>query len=247
MKVIGIIPARFGSTRFPGKPLTLIHGKTMIERVYRRAEQASSLSRIIVATDDKRIFDHVTGFGGEVIMTDEKHPSGTDRCAEVISQVPDAELVVNIQGDEPYIHPGQIDLLVNCLADSGASIATLVKKVTDIADLENVNIPKVVVAQNGNALYFSRSLVPYTKPENRQQAVSNGLYYKHIGIYGYRAIDLPRLAALPKGKMEVLESLEQLRWLEHGFSIRVAVTEHDNVAIDVPGDVGVVESRFSAD
>ena len=247
MKTVGIIPARYGSTRFPGKPLTLIHGRSMIERVYRRASEAGSLSGVIVATDDQRIFDHVKGFGGEVMMTSEAHQSGTDRCAEVVSGLDSVDLVVNIQGDEPYIHPGQIDLLVNCLISTGAPIATLVKVVTEPSDLENVNIPKVVLSKAGKALYFSRSLVPFSKPEQRHEMFRNGLYYKHIGIYGYKASVLPELAALPKGVLENMESLEQLRWLENGYEIRAAVSEHDNIAVDIPQDVITIEARFPAE
>jgi 3-deoxy-manno-octulosonate cytidylyltransferase (CMP-KDO synthetase) len=248
MKAVGIIPARFASTRFPGKPLTLIHGKSMIERVYRRAMEARSLVSVVVATDDSRIYDHVAAFGGSVVMTDPGHQSGTDRCAEVVAGLGgDFDVVVNVQGDEPYIHPGQIDLVTGCFANSGTQISTLVKQITDESDLDNVNIPKVVMAAGGKALYFSRSLVPYSKPHERVEMMRNGVYFKHIGIYGYRASVLPVLAGLSRGKLEISESLEQLRWLENGYSIYAAISDHDNFAVDVPEDVAMIEARFPAD
>ncbi len=246
MKVLGIIPARYGSTRFPGKPLAKIHGITMIERVYRRAKLATSLHDVIVATDDHRIYDYVVGFGGKVIMTSDQHPSGTDRCAEVVAKVKEAyDVVVNIQGDEPYIHPEQIDLLVSCFKSGDSDLATLIKKITSVEELDQVNLPKVVIDNAGKALYFSRSVVPFTKPEARSQAVEQGLYYKHIGIYGYRASLLPELAALPKSKLEIMESLEQLRWLENGYSITTAISNHENLAVDAPEDIALIESRFT--
>ncbi|MBK9423949.1 MAG: 3-deoxy-manno-octulosonate cytidylyltransferase [Bacteroidetes bacterium] len=246
MKVLGIIPARFGSTRFPGKPLAKIHGVTMIERVYRRAKLANSLNDVIVATDDQRIYDHVVSFGGKVMMTSDQHPSGTDRCAEVIAKINVAyDVVINIQGDEPYIHPQQIDLLVDCFKSGSAPLATLVKQITQVAELDQVNLPKVVIDNSGKALYFSRSVVPFTKPEDRSRAVEQGLYYKHIGIYGYRASLLPELAALPKSKLEIMESLEQLRWLENGYSIITAISDHENIAVDAPEDIVLIESRFT--
>lgn len=246
MKVLGIIPARFGSTRFPGKPLAKIHGVTMIERVYRRAKLATSLNDVIVATDDQRIYDHVVSFGGKVMMTSDQHPSGTDRCAEVIAKLNEAyDVVINIQGDEPYIHPQQIDLLVDCFKSGSAPLATLVKQITQVAELEQVNLPKVVIDNSGKALYFSRSVVPFTKSEDRSRAVEQGLYYKHIGIYGYQASLLPELAALPKSKLEIMESLEQLRWLENGYSIITAISDHENIAVDSPEDIVLIESRFT--
>ncbi|MBK6641199.1 MAG: 3-deoxy-manno-octulosonate cytidylyltransferase [Bacteroidetes bacterium] len=246
MKVLGIIPARFGSTRFPGKPLAKIHGVTMIERVYRRAKLANSLNDVIVATDDQRIYDHVVSFGGKVMMTSDQHPSGTDRCAEVIAKINVAyDVVINIQGDEPYIHPQQIDLLVDCFKSGSAPLATLVKQITQVAELDQVNLPKVVIDNSGKALYFSRSVVPFTKPEDRSRAVEQGLYYKHIGIYGYQASLLPELAALPKSKLEIMESLEQLRWLENGYSIITAISDHENIAVDSPEDIVLIESRFT--
>jgi len=245
MKVIGIIPARFASTRFPGKPLTLIHGKTMIQRVYNRASQATKLSKVVVATDDQRIYDHVKDFGGEVVMTSTSHPSGTDRCAEALKRCDEHyDLVINIQGDEPYIHPQQIDLLVDCFNNKDASIGTLVKQITDADELQNRNIPKVVRDVSGWALYFSRQPIPYSKAEETISFINKGLYFKHIGIYGYRAEILPVLASLPPGNLEICESLEQLRWIESGYKIMTAVSGHENIAVDTPSDVVLIEQRF---
>lgn len=242
MKVLGIIPARYGSTRFPGKPLAQILGKSMIERVYRRALDSKLLSEVIVATDDQRIYDHVSAFGGKVVMTSSSHPSGTDRCAEVLEKSADKyEVVVNIQGDEPFIHPGQIDQVIECFKNPDSEIATLVKVIVEERELESRNIPKVVIQQSGKALYFSRRIIPFCADEEKIKFLSEGKFYKHIGIYGYRASVLPKLAQLEKSQLEIMESLEQLRWLENGYSIMTAVTEYDNMAVDSPEDVLLIE------
>src|SRR5688572_15750361 len=219
MKILGIIPARYGSTRFPGKPLALIHGKSMIQRVFERAFQSQGLSEVVVATDDQRIFDHVIAFGGKVVMTATTHPSGTDRCAETLSKSGNFDLVINIQGDEPYIHPEQIDLLINSMVSQNAQIGTLVKGITTKEELFNPNIPKVVRDNEGFALYFSRQPIPFSKDSEVEFNISQRIYFKHIGIYGYQASVLPLLAALKPGKLEKSESLEQLRWLENGYRI----------------------------
>jgi 3-deoxy-manno-octulosonate cytidylyltransferase (CMP-KDO synthetase) len=245
VKTLGIIPARYASTRFPGKPLAMILGKSMVERVYQQALLAETLADVIVATDDQRIFDHVTGFGGKAVMTSPKHPSGTDRCAEALTLTGGGyQLVVNIQGDEPFIHPGQIDLLVNTLASNEPGIGTLVKKITNTQELDNEHIPKVVCDNQGKALYFSRRAIPFCKPAERDAWISRGLFLRHIGIYGYRSELLPRLAALGQGRLEASESLEQLRWLENGFEIITALTDHENLAVDIPSDIHLVESKF---
>ncbi|MBL0342153.1 MAG: 3-deoxy-manno-octulosonate cytidylyltransferase [Bacteroidetes bacterium] len=245
MKTLGIIPARYASTRFPGKPLAVINGKSMIERVYEQALKAELLYDVIVATDDDRIFDHVKTFGGKVTMTASNHLSGTDRCAEVLNKSSEHyELVINIQGDEPYIHPGQIDLLINCFKHADAQIATLVRQITDAADLDNVNLPKVVRQLSGYALYFSRSPIPYCNEKERAAWVNKGAFFKHIGIYGFRSSILPLLAKLPPANLEMAESLEQLRWLENGFRIITAVSDHENLAVDTPGDIVLLEQRF---
>lgn len=242
MKILGIIPSRYASTRFPGKPLVMIQGMSMVERVYKQAAKSSSLQKVIVATDDERIYNHVKDFGGEVVMTASHHPSGTDRCAEVLSNEKEKwDAVINIQGDEPFIDPIQIDLLANSLKGN-VQIATLIKKITSSTELLNPNTPKVVRTSDGRAIYFSRQPIPYYKgadPETWWQLTD---YYKHIGMYGYKADLLPELTNLPVGKLEQAESLEQLRWLEHGYSIATAITELETIAIDTPADLQRLEA-----
>lgn len=231
-KTVAIIPARYASTRFPGKPLVMIGGQSMIERVYRQAQKAKNIGFIVVATDDDRIKKHVEAFGGFAIMTSANIQSGTDRCAEVVEKSNGQwKVVINVQGDEPFINPGQIDSLVDCFNNDETQIATLVKKITDQGDLNNANIPKVVIGNNGNALYFSRACIPFNRSEKEIA------FYKHIGIYGYRVNTLKALAKLKPGMLELTESLEQLRWLENGYSIKTAITEYENVAVDTPEDL----------
>jgi 3-deoxy-manno-octulosonate cytidylyltransferase (CMP-KDO synthetase) len=245
MKVLGVIPSRFGSTRFPGKPLAMIHGVPMIRRVYERASGAASLNAVVVATDDERIFDAVTAFGGKVVMTSASHESGTTRCAEVAETMKgNYELVINVQGDEPYIHPGQIDLLVSCFKNKETGIATLVKQIQDVEDYYNRNIPKVVVGRDGTALYFSRSPIPFCSDQKLTSTPDSFPLFKHIGIYGYRHDILQQIASLPTGVLEKCESLEQLRWLENGFKIQTAVSNHENIAVDSPEDVLKIEQRY---
>jgi 3-deoxy-manno-octulosonate cytidylyltransferase (CMP-KDO synthetase) len=234
--ILGIIPARYASTRFPGKPLVIIDGKPMIQRVYEQALK-SNLDAIVVATDDVRIADAVRSFGGNVVMTSENHPSGTDRCAEALVNFEgDWKAVVNIQGDEPYIQPSQINAIASLLKN-GAPIATLVKKIDSIEELTNINSPKVVLSNKGDALYFSRQPIPFQKGVNINDWLSHGTYYKHIGIYGYQSEVLPQLTKLKQGILEMAESLEQLRWLENGYSIMTAETTENTVAIDTPEDL----------
>ncbi len=238
MKVLGVIPARFASTRFPGKPLAMIGNKSMIERVYQQAALANGLYAVIVATDDIRISDHVKSFGGEVVMTSTNHPSGTDRCAEAVSKFgKDWNAVINIQGDEPFIKPEQIDLLVDCFSDVNVQIATLIKIIENTSELLNPNSPKVILKQNGDAIYFSRQPIPFLKGIEIADWCKNHTYYKHIGIYGYRTDILPILTKLPQGKLELAESLEQLRWIENGFTIRTKITDFETIAIDTPEDL----------
>lgn len=223
MSVIGIIPARYGSTRFPGKPLAMIGNKTMIHRTYEQVLK-SSLDAAVVATDDQRIFDEVKGFGGKVVMTRADHQSGTDRCREALDLVGGGyDAVVNIQGDEPFIDPSQIDQVADLIRRDDTCLATLAKRITDPAKLDNPNVVKVVFDHEGNALYFSRLPIDH---------------YHHIGIYAYKADTLRTIAAMPMGRLERAERLEQLRWLENGLRIRVAVTEvQDNISIDTPQDL----------
>ncbi|WP_205502554.1 3-deoxy-manno-octulosonate cytidylyltransferase [Rufibacter psychrotolerans] len=237
MKAVGIIPARFASTRFPGKPLVMLDGKSMIERVYAQAQQAQ-LQEVVVATDDERIYQHVLAFGGKVVMTAPHHQSGTDRCQEACSQLPEAfDVVVNIQGDEPFIQPEQINKVIGCFAQPQAQIATLIKPVQSEEELFNPNSPKVVIGAQQQALYFSRHPIPYLRGVEQQAWLGQHPFYKHIGIYGYRRAVLAELTQLQPSALEKAESLEQLRWLEHGFTIVTAVTELETIGIDTPGDV----------
>jgi len=232
-KVIGIIPARWASTRFPGKPLAEILGKPMIQHVYERARAARCLGRLLVATDDQRIFDAVTAFGGEAVMTRADHPTGTDRLAEAAAGL-DVDIVVNIQGDEPMIDPEVIDAAAAPLiADSSIPMGTLRSRITEPADLHDPNVVKVVVDQHDFALYFSRALVPYARGGTTAEAV----YYYHPGLYVYRKEFLLTYAALPPTPLEQTEKLEQLRALEHGYRIKVVETKHRPVSVDTPQDL----------
>lgn len=238
MLILGVIPARFASTRFPGKPLTVINGKTMIRRVYEQASASKKLSKVVVATDDDRIFNEVKSFGGEAVMTSDQHRSGTDRCAEVVTNVSgNWNAVINIQGDEPFIQPEQIDLLAGLFSDPDVKIGTLVKKLSDPSDLDNPNTMKVVLDTKNNGLYFSRSCIPFVRGAEKSDWLKQHKFYKHIGIYGYRTETLLEITKLAPGKLEIAESLEQLRWLENGYSIRTAFTELETISIDVPADL----------
>lgn len=239
MKTLGVIPARYASSRFPGKPLAIIHGKSMIQRVYEQAQSATTLERVVVATDDDRIEEAVQSFGGEVVMTDPNHPSGTDRCHEALQQCGEYEVVVNIQGDEPFIDPHNIDLLVGCFADASTQIATLIKKVSDGSVLCNPNKMKVVITKNMEAMYFSRTAIPYHRGEEEDWLKAH-TYYSHIGIYAYRASTLTAITKLPPSSLENTEKLEQLRWLENGYRINVALTETEAESIDTPEDLARV-------
>lgn len=235
-----IIPARYASTRFPGKPLASIGGRPMIQRVY---EQASlSLENVYVATDDQRIFDAVVSFGGRAVMTSPEHQSGTDRCAEAVVKIAlmdgtKPDVVVNIQGDEPFIRPEQIDLLVSCFKDDSVEIATLVRKAGPGEDISNPNHPKVVLDLSGNAIYFSRSVIPFIRDADMTEWTLLHTYYKHVGLYAYRTETLARITLLSRSSLEIAESLEQNRWLENGYKIRTRVTKWDSVCIDTPGDL----------
>jgi len=237
--ILAVIPARYASTRFPGKPLVDIGGKTMIRRVFEQVMQASLVDRVIVATDDERIHDHVRAWGGEVMMTRSDHPSGTDRCAEVARKFPDADFVLNVQGDEPFVQPQQINLLAETLTgDHRFSIATLAKKIEQPDMLFNPNVVKVVFAeQSGAAIYFSRHPIPFVRGAPPEEWTTQHSFYKHIGLYGFRRSTLLRIARLQPTPLERAESLEQLRWLEHGLRIRVGITNLETVGIDTPEDL----------
>lgn len=237
MNAIGIIPARYASTRFPGKPLADIKGKTMIRRVYEQAQKAN-LQHVVVATDDARILEHVLSFGGNAVMTKESHPSGTDRCFEAYCTFDNpAEFVINIQGDEPFIQPSQINQLVGALVKPGTQIATLARKITQTDQLLSPNVVKLAMNLQQEALYFSRHPIPYFRGSEPENWASQHTYYQHIGLYGYRADVLEQLVRLPVSDLEKCESLEQLRWLEHGYRIRIGITEEAAHGIDTPEDL----------
>lgn len=237
MNILGIIPARYASSRFPGKPLVDIAGKSMIQRVYEQAKKCAQLSYVVVATDDDRIFEHVTGFGGKAVMTSSDHQSGTDRCAEVALKHPKYNVIINIQGDEPYINPDQISKLIACFNDPNTQLATLVKKILTNEELHSSNSPKVIINKNSEAIYFSRSPLPHIRGQELQNWLEHFTYFKHIGIYGYRTDVLAQITKLPVSSLEKAESLEQLRWIENGYRIKVAETEFETHAIDTPEDL----------
>ncbi|HZX62911.1 MAG TPA: 3-deoxy-manno-octulosonate cytidylyltransferase [Bacteroidales bacterium] len=240
MKILGVIPARYGSSRFPGKPLADIMGKPMIQRVYEQARECLLLDDLIVATDDERIACCIRSFNGNVMMTPETLNSGTERCNAVVKNFPGAaefDIVINIQGDEPFINPQQISQLAGCFLSEEVVIGTLVKKITQRDDLINPNVVKVVFDRNYKALYFSRQPIPYSRETEPGEWLSGTNYYKHIGIYGYRTGILNSITQLPVSLLEKAESLEQLRWLENGYPIHVKETDYESIAIDTPGDL----------
>lgn len=241
MNAIALIPARYASSRFPGKALADIGGKTMIQRVYERAASVAAFSEVIVATDDRRILAAVEAFGGKAVMSSPDHPSGTDRCSEVVRSLETApDIVVNVQGDEPFLETSQLALLLDCFSDPSTGLATLVKKITDTDTLENPNIPKVIFDSHRDAIYFSRHPIPYLRGVQPAEWLTHATYYKHIGVYGYRTAVLTEIVKLPPGRLEQVERLEQLRWLENGYRIRVAETTAESVAIDTPEDLAHV-------
>jgi 3-deoxy-manno-octulosonate cytidylyltransferase (CMP-KDO synthetase) len=237
MSILGIIPARYASTRFPAKPLADMGGKSMIRRVYEQAKKSKSLSKVVVATDHEEIYNHVIDFGGDVCMTSTHHASGTDRCYEVLSKENSSfDYVINIQGDEPFIAPGQIDLLASLL-DGTTELATLIKKIDSVEQLFNPNLVKAVVNKNAEALYFSRSPIPYLRNMEQAEWVTHHHYYKHIGMYAYRNDVLEKITRLEISTLEKAESLEQLRWLENGYKIKVKETSIETMGIDTPEDL----------
>lgn len=237
MAKLGIIPARYASTRFPGKPLIDINGKSMIQRVYEQACSAASLDKVVIATDDERIITEIKRFGGEYVLTRADHQSGTDRCAEVATNLPGFDVIINIQGDEPYIDPVQIDLLSSCFEDPEVKLATLVKKIYTDEELFNQNIPKVVLNTNQEAVYFSRQTIPFQRNVPPQDWIKTFQFYKHIGIYGYTTETLLKITELEPSSLELSESLEQLRWLENGYKIKTKVTDLETFAVDTPEDL----------
>jgi 3-deoxy-manno-octulosonate cytidylyltransferase (CMP-KDO synthetase) len=236
----GIIPARYASRRFPGKPLVLIGDKTMVQRVYEQVSR--SVDTVYVATDDKRILDEVLKFGGKAIITSPNHLTGTDRCAEAVGKIMEEtgkniEIVINIQGDEPFIKSEQIELLKSCFTERTVEIATLVREISPGENIFNPNHPKVILDSENNAIYFSRSAIPYIRDSEPEEWASRHVYYKHLGLYAYRTDVLSKITRLPESSLEKAESLEQNRWIENGFKIRAAITKWESIGIDTPEDV----------
>lgn len=247
MNFIGIIPARFQSTRFPGKPLVLLNGKPIIQWVYENARKA--LAEVYVATDDERIFQSVVAFGGKAVYTSADHQSGTDRCAEAaraLSQSVKVDVVINIQGDEPFIRPEQVESLKACFRAPQTQIATLIKPISMAEEITNINRPKVVINQQCEAMYFSRSPIPFVRAFPPDQWLEQQPFYSHVGMYAYRYDILLELTKLPVGLLEKAESLEQLRWLENGYRIKTAQTHFENIGIDTPEDLEQAKRFLSA-
>lgn len=237
LKVLAVIPARFASTRFPGKPLALIKSKTMLQRVYEQAKKATAVNQIIIATDHDDIANHARQFGAEVMMTRQDHASGTDRIAEVVSRLTITfDVIVNIQGDEPFIQPKQINQLAEVFSDNSIDIATMIKPVSGMQEYESPDVVKVVIAENGNALYFSRWPIPFFRKEKNEKKICDTAY-KHLGMYAYRTSIIKKIATLPVSVLEEAEQLEQLRWLQNGYTIRTIVTDTETIAVDTPADL----------
>ena len=239
--VLAVIPARYASTRFPGKPLAMIVGKSMIQRVYEQVLASTQVQRTVVATDDERIRAHVAGFGGEVILTSVDHSNGTGRVAEAATHFPEAEIVVNVQGDEPFIDPASVDALVTAFDDPLVDIATLAHPLSEESALLSPNVVKVVRSVSGRALYFSRHAVPFLRDHRVGTWINEGAHLQHIGLYAYRAPVLQGLAELPPHPLERQESLEQLRWLAHDLNISVSLAGKPSRGIDTPADLLDVE------
>lgn len=245
LRILGVIPARFASARLPGKPLVDIGGTSMVMRVLEQARKSSALADVVVATDDDRVLEHVQQFGGKAVMTSAHHPSGTDRCFEALTQVGREryDAVVNIQGDEPFIVPSQIDELCAALVRAQGGIATLAQVVRDDHDLDDPGEVLITVDADMEALYFSRTAIPFLRNADPRPRHERFRFLKHVGLYGYRADVLERIIALPPSSLELAEALEQLRWLEHGFKVRVGLTAHPSFCVDTPADLEVARQR----
>ena len=245
MKFIGIIPARYGSSRFPGKPLAMLGGKPVIQRVYEQVAQA--LDETYVATDDERIYNKVLAFGGKAVMTSTEHQSGTDRVNEAVQKIGgDYDVVVNIQGDEPFVQRSQIDAICQCFNTDGVQIATLGIPFKTIDEVRNPNSPKIVLSNGGFAMYFSRSVIPFVRGTEPEQWLEAYPFLKHLGIYAYRPEALRAITALPQSSSEKAESLEQLRWLQNGYQIKGGLTQVETVGIDTPEDLQRAEEFLKA-
>ena len=238
-RILGVIPARYASSRLPGKPLVDIDGKSMVQRVVEQAKRSSRLAAVVVATDDQRIVDHVQGFGGEAVLTSAAHPSGTDRCREALGILGDTRFhgVVNIQGDEPFIAPEQINELCDVLALPGVGIATLAQVVTEDHDLNDPGEVLITVDVRMNALYFSRAAIPFLRDPLTAARHAQFRYLKHVGLYAYSTEALVRIVQLPPSSLELAESLEQLRWLENGIAVRIGLSDHPSFCVDTPEDL----------
>jgi 3-deoxy-manno-octulosonate cytidylyltransferase (CMP-KDO synthetase) len=249
MKFIGIIPARYASTRFPGKPLTIIDGKSMIMRVYEQAGKAKCFEEVVVATDDDRIYEHVKQQGGKVLMTSDQHPSGTDRVYEAMMKIIPAEdslndyVIINIQGDEPFIDPAAITTLSESFNKPEVKIATLIKKISSQEELLDKNVVKVITGKSKRALYFSRSTLPFIRNADVSNWLSEFSFFKHVGIYAYSAETLKEIAGLEPTPLEKAEGLEQLRWLDNGYAIYTEVTDYESISIDTPGDLSKITNK----
>lgn len=244
MKFIGIIPARYSSSRFPGKPLAILGGKPVIEHVYRQV--SSVMEDVFVATDDQRIYDAVVAFGGKAIMTRSDHKSGTDRICEALEKVGGSfDVVINIQGDEPFIQKSQLETVMQCFDDPRTQIATLGKPFESMEAVENPNSPKIVLDNDGYALYFSRSVIPFVRGKEHEEWLSHFPYLKHIGLYAYRTEVLMEISKLPQSTLELAESLEQLRWLQNGYKIKVGLTDVETIGIDTPEDLQRAEEKMA--
>ncbi len=244
MKILGIIPARYASTRFPGKPLVDIQGKPMVQQVYNQAKKSLLLDRLIVATDHTGIFDVVNSFGGEAVMTSESHSSGTERCFEAIQKLnEDYDYVINIQGDEPFIHFELIDQCASLL-DGKTELATMIARIHDIEVLFNPNVAKVIINKNNEAIYFSREAIPYLRDVEKSKYLEHHIFYKHASIYAYRTDILKAISTLSVGDLEEAEKLEQLRWIEYGFKIKTGVTQHESFGIDTEEDLLKALDKF---
>jgi 3-deoxy-manno-octulosonate cytidylyltransferase (CMP-KDO synthetase) len=242
---IGIIPARYASTRFPGKPLAMLAGKPVIQHVYEKV--SSVLHEVYVATDDERIYNAVVGFGGKAVMTRTDHKSGTDRIEEAIEKIGgNFDVIVNIQGDEPFIEKSQIETVCACFDNADTQIATLGKPFTSMEAVENQNSPKIVVDNKGYAMYFSRSVIPFVRGVDKANWLQEYPFLKHLGIYAYRKEVLHEITRLPQSSLEKAESLEQLRWLQNGYRIKVGITDVETVGIDTPDDLKHAEEFLAS-
>lgn len=248
MKVLGIIPSRYASTRFPGKPLADICGKSMVQRVYEQANATPDVEMVVVATDDNRIVRHVKSFGGNVMLTGSNHANGTSRCHEVVEKLKKQgryfDVVMNIQGDEPMIQPEQIKQLIAFFQDKTTDIATLAHPIREVEQLMNPNAVKVVSGVQKQALYFSRQAIPFVRGEKPENWLGRIGFYKHLGIYAYRTAVLNKIVLLPPGSLEQTEKLEQLRWLENGFVVKVGITDYEGVGVDTPEDIAKLINKI---